>query len=122
MKCVHGETQNANEGFNNMIWAKCPKNIFVSRPVLEMGVNSAILQFNEGSNGVTSVLKHFDINDGASFTKESIKIDLGSIANSVRKSTMETQKRRKRLRGVKKGVLDKEILQEDGESFQKGGH
>ena len=32
-KCLHGETQNNNESLN-MIWAKCPKNVFVTKPVL----------------------------------------------------------------------------------------
>ena len=30
-KCTHGKTQNCNEGLNNIIWSRCPKNIFVKR-------------------------------------------------------------------------------------------
>ena len=33
-----------------MIWAKCPKNVFVTKPVIQLGVNSAIIEFNEGAN------------------------------------------------------------------------
>jgi len=36
-------------------------------------------------NGVESVMKYFEINSVALFTKKSIKIERGSIANSVRK-------------------------------------
>ena len=28
-KCLHGLTQNCNESFNQLIWNRCPKNIFV---------------------------------------------------------------------------------------------
>ena len=33
-KCVHGETQNCNEGINNVIWSRCPKNVFVKKATL----------------------------------------------------------------------------------------
>ena len=42
-KCLHGKTQNANEALNNIIWQKCPKNVFVKRDVLEVGVKSAVI-------------------------------------------------------------------------------
>ena len=28
-KCIHMETQNYNEGLNNIIWSRCPKNFFL---------------------------------------------------------------------------------------------
>ena len=34
---------------NNIIWAKCPKSVFVERRVLEIGVSSAVLEFNESA-------------------------------------------------------------------------
>ena len=63
-KCLHGETQNVNEGINNIIWSKCPKYIYVSRKVLQICVNSAVLAFNEGALGVEMVLKYFNIETG----------------------------------------------------------
>ena len=33
-KYLHGETQNANDVLNNLIWRNCPKNVFVERSVL----------------------------------------------------------------------------------------
>ena len=47
-KCLHGKAQNANEALNNIIWTKCPKNVYVEKDVLESSVNSAVLEFNEG--------------------------------------------------------------------------
>ena len=28
LKCLHGKRQNTNEVLNNLIWNKCPKNVF----------------------------------------------------------------------------------------------
>ena len=47
LKCLHGKTQNANDSNNNIIWTKCPKNIYVQRNVLEIGVASAVIYFND---------------------------------------------------------------------------
>ena len=30
VKCLHGVTQNCNESFSQLIWNRCPKNIFIS--------------------------------------------------------------------------------------------
>ena len=46
-KCVHGKTQNANEALNGLMWSRLPKTVFVGRETIEMGVNSAIIHFND---------------------------------------------------------------------------
>ena len=40
-----------------MIWVKYPKNVFVTKPVLQLGANSAVIKFNEDANGVIRVLE-----------------------------------------------------------------
>ena len=60
-KCLHGKTQNANEALNNLIWNKCPKNVFVQQYVLQCSVNSAIIEFKEGPNGIHDFLKTLGI-------------------------------------------------------------
>ena len=30
-KCLHGMAQNCNESFNQLIWNRCPKDIFISK-------------------------------------------------------------------------------------------
>ena len=55
-KCLHGETQNNNEGLNSIIWSWVCKSMFVSKPIIEMGTYSAILHFNDGTNGTLQVL------------------------------------------------------------------
>lgn len=46
-RCLEQTTQNPKEAFNEITWKKCPKNIFVLRYVLEIGLASAI-NFNDG--------------------------------------------------------------------------
>ncbi|KAG8268692.1 hypothetical protein J6590_108672 [Homalodisca vitripennis] len=55
-KCVHGKTQNQNESFNNMIWTRISKNNFVGLSTLTIGVQDAILCYNDGALGKIKVL------------------------------------------------------------------
>ena len=55
--CVHGTTQNNNEALNGVIWQRCPKEVYVERWTLEIGVCSAILNFNSGSTAIVKVLE-----------------------------------------------------------------
>ena len=54
-KCLHGTTQNNNEALNGIIWLKCPKEVYVERFTLELGVCSAILNFNSGTKSIINV-------------------------------------------------------------------
>ena len=54
-KCLHGETQNNNEGLNSIIWSRVRKSIRVNKPIIEMGTYSAILH---GTNGILQVLDY----------------------------------------------------------------
>ena len=103
-----------NEGLNNIIWSKCPRNIFVEKSVLEMGVNSAILHFNDGSSGIQSVFNCFGISTGRVSRFSMEKSDRRSVVNAQNKASEKSKKRRKKLRAIKKGLLDKEVLNEGG--------
>ena len=121
-KCLHGETQNANESLNNVIWNKCPKSVYVGRPVLEMGVHSAVLEFNEGSCGIDSVFKHFGIQTGSCTHNLSVDRNQDRICRAMRKSAGEGRKRRKTLRAIKKGLIDKDKELEPKDSYITGGY
>ena len=56
-KCLHGKTQNNNEGLNSLIWKRLPKVIFVGAYFLEMGVCSSIFNFNSGACRMLQILK-----------------------------------------------------------------
>ena len=63
-KYFHGETQNPNEVFNNIVWTRYPKVIYVSRSIMELGLNSTVLRYNEGGCGISKVFSYFKIDNG----------------------------------------------------------
>ncbi|GBN92695.1 hypothetical protein AVEN_242308-1 [Araneus ventricosus] len=60
-KCIHGQTQNPNESFNNCVWERIPKNTFVGINTLKIGVMDAVLCFNDGVQSRTEVFKNLGI-------------------------------------------------------------
>lgn len=48
-KCLHGKSQNPNESFNNVLWTRVPKNVFVSLETLKFGAYDAVATFNKGN-------------------------------------------------------------------------
>ena len=98
-----------------------PKSVFVERRVLEIGVNSAVLEFNEGAAGVHEVLKHFDVKTGRVTHKSSDKKNKQRTNNIKRKYSLKVKDRRKKLRGKQKGYLDLEKEKEGGDCYVPGG-
>ena len=119
-KCLHGQTQNANEGFNNIVWSRCPKNTFVTKDVLEIGINSAIVYFNDGATGINNVMAEFAINGCRFMQKANISLNKLSIRWSVNKSNEKTKKRRKQLRSKKKGLPDNANSKDVAETYVSG--
>ena len=119
-KCLHRQTQNCNEGLNNIIWSRCPKNVYVKTDVLEMGVNSAILSFNEGSSGIYHVFKHLNLDFGKNTIISSVKKDQKRLQNMVKKGQPKKKRRRKELRGIRKGWIDKDQEQLSKNSCKLG--
>ena len=48
-KCLLGATQNRNENFNSLIWARAPKMEYATRSTIEVAVSQAMLVFNSGA-------------------------------------------------------------------------
>ena len=120
-KCLHGQTQNPNEALNQIIWSKVPKAIFVGKQVLEMGINSAIIEYNGGSFGIHKVLNYVGVETGLCTHLGSIARNKRRIMQSARKCSVKGIKRRKTLRSIKKGYMDKEKELEKEESYVAGG-
>ena len=105
-KCLHGQTQNNNESLNGVIWKKCPKDVFVGREILETGVNSAVIQFNEGAQGVLDVLEKSGVGIGKFALQRLEKRDVTHKIEADKKSSEKGKSRRKYLRQVKKKFID----------------
>ena len=107
-KCLHGQTQNPNEAFNNCIWRKAPKNTFVARRTLEVAVASAVIHFNDGGCGILKVIDKCGFSAGH-YTimglAESNKVRINSMN---RKTSVNCKLRRKKLRAYRKNWRDKE--------------
>ena len=100
--------QNCNETLNTIIWTKRPKNIFVEKETLEIGVNSAIHQFNIRPKRVYKVLNHFNMEPGIITQYSSSKQLVKRIKNSEKRQSDVVTKRRKHHRGTRKGFTDME--------------
>ncbi|GFW86343.1 uncharacterized protein TNCV_4331271 [Trichonephila clavipes] len=48
-RCIRCGTQNANESVHSMIWAKCPKEIFVNKRRVKRAVTEAVCECNKGT-------------------------------------------------------------------------
>ena len=116
-KCLHGETQNANEALNGVIWTRIPKRVFVGRTTLEIGAYSSVLAYNDGTEGILEVLNAFGLR-GTISEISATTLNKDRVKQMKRKSSDEGKKRRKKLRSIKKGYLDDEKLKD---SYNAGG-
>ena len=91
-KCFHGQNQNVNESLNGIIWQKCPKNLLVTRQVLEIAASSAVLQYNDGAGAIINVMKRLSVEPGMFFYQGAIGKNDKRIKVSAVKSS-ETGKK-----------------------------
>ena len=59
-KCLHGKTQNNNEALNSLVWKLVPKDVFDGRYIVEMGVSSAVIHFNDVITGTSRSSVHWN--------------------------------------------------------------
>ena len=118
-KCLHGETQNANESFNNVIWTKCPKNVYVGRKMLEIGVASAVLHFNDGGKGLLEVYKNLKLSTGYFVFEGLAKTDKLRVKMMNIKASEKGRHQKKKLRAKRKGFQDKNA-EDEGTVYGKG--
>ncbi|KAE8737698.1 hypothetical protein FOCC_FOCC016834 [Frankliniella occidentalis] len=63
-RCVGAHTQNANESFNSTVWRMAPKAKFAGSVVVETASHIAVTLFNEGHNGLLSIMKELGVTVG----------------------------------------------------------
>lgn len=85
-----------------------------------MGVDSAVIEFNDGPKGLYNVLEYFKLDLGYIAKRKSVE-KLTKRVNLASKKQSETViERRKILRGLRKGYTDKEKEEEGGDSYAAG--
>ena len=72
---------------------------------MELGVNSAVLHYNEEAYGISYVFSYFAITNGYYVGKRSIKKNKVCIRKIDTKSLGGRKTRRKTIRAVKKGLI-----------------
>ena len=118
-KCLHGKMQNQNESLNGMIWQRVPKEVYVGRETLELGLYDAVAHFNIGAVTVIRILQALNFPSGK-YTEEGCKLlDQLRVDGAEYKSKASTKKRRKVIRGLKKRKEDKN-KQREGVNYASG--
>ncbi|XP_065684393.1 uncharacterized protein LOC136096747 [Hydra vulgaris] len=105
-KCLHGKTQNPNEALNPLIWKRCPKDIFVERTALCVGVASAVLYFNNGLQFLETLFDKLEITVGCNLHNFCLTNDSKRISKAEKQCTSIVKLRRKKLRAIHKGFCD----------------
>ena len=119
-RCSEWTTQNPNEAFNQIIWKKCPKDIFISRHVLEIGVASAVINFNDGVMGLSRIFQSLDLSFGKYSMEGALDKDTNRIIKMDKKTQEINKNIRKKKRAIRKEYIDREHEQEGGESYISG--
>ena len=118
-KCLHGKTQNNNESLNGIIWKRCPKDVYVGRTTLGMGIYSAIIDFNVGAKGLLKVMDEYGLVEGDFCAIFVASRDMNRIKEMNRKSSDCAKHSRKKHRAIRKGFNDKE-KEKEGVTYGPG--
>ncbi|GFX88280.1 uncharacterized protein TNCV_1066961 [Trichonephila clavipes] len=114
-RCIRCGTQNANESLHSMIWAKCPKEIFVNKRRVK--VTEAVCEYNKGT--VRTIVE----------TQKALGVATGGSTKQLATIFCRKQKFRKRrqnasnklaLNLLKKQYIKKELLARRREGMTYG--
>ena len=114
-KCLHGKTKNANESFNNMVWCRCPKRVFVGHRVFRIAVSDAVICFNEGCSGRFKVIQQLTGRDGSLCRKGLKSIDSRRVSKAEKKLLAPDAKKRRRKQ------REENTSENKGEEFYEAG-
>lgn len=115
-RCLHGKTQNPNESFNSCIWQRIKKTGFVGLQTLRLGVQDALITFNEGAIAKANVLDRLGIKPGR-YTLETLKI----IDRDRRlKADKEAEEGNKKQR-IRRRLLKRKMEDPDNQDYCPGG-
>lgn len=100
-RCIGGKTQNANESLHSVIWRFCPKIVFVSKRILQIGAALATIIFNIGIAGLLDVLKALGSTPGrhaVAFAKMRNRKRVLQAQRQAEAATKEARTERRRVR------------------------
>ena len=102
-----------------MVWQRVPKEVYVGRETLELGLYDAVAHFNIGSATAIKLFNALGINPGK-YTEESCRLqDQLRVHAAQYKNQASAKTRRKVIRGLKKRKEDKK-KQTEGLNYAAG--
>ena len=75
-ECLHGKTQNQNESYNSMIWARAPKYRYCAFDKLEFAVYDSSANFNDDRQASLDILKEMSVIPGFYMTSACITMNI----------------------------------------------
>ena len=121
-KCLLGATQNRNESFNSLIWARAPKTEYATLSTIEVAVSQAVLVFNTGQQAPLPILEGLGVAPGpicTSCTEYLAKKDQHRMKKAQFRETTLAKKRR-----ISKRVFDRRAegahIEEEGMAYGAG--
>ena len=99
--CLNGSTQNSKEAVNQTVWEKYPKDTFISRIVLEIGVASAVINFNDGMSGFKKLFSRLNLSFRVNTKSGAIEKDQQRIKNMNNKF-QETKNEKEKAKSSQK--------------------
>ena len=91
----------------------------MGKNLIEIGISSAIITFNDGASGIHTVLKNLHLHDGYFTNLYCEQHDTSRVKVADRKSSPITKQRRKKLRARRKGFQEKN-KEIEGEFYAPG--
>ena len=83
-----------------------PKDVFVVRSTLEMGVAFAVISFNDRQSGILKVMENLSMNPDENCVRYCNERDNTRIKEMEKKSTPEVRHSRKQLHAQRNGFAD----------------
>lgn len=118
-KCLHGYTQNVNESYNNCVWERIPKTVFVNSDTLLIGACDAVLTFNDGAIARTLVLNDMGLKYGVNTREALSRIDKTRVYHAQRAAQSASKDARTKRRQAEKRKRQEE---EDADDYGPGIH
>ncbi|GFW28668.1 uncharacterized protein TNCV_3713831 [Trichonephila clavipes] len=117
-RCIRCGTQNANESLHSMIWAKCPKEIFVNKRRVKRAVTEAVCEYNKGTvRTIIETQKALGVATGGS--TEQLATILDCRKQKFRKRRQNASNKLA-LKLIKKAIHKKELLARRREGMTYG--
>lgn len=104
-KVSHGKTTNANECFNSTVWNLISKNGFANLQLVNMALNIAVCQYNDGQLPILHILQDLGVSVSKGMAVRCKSMDQQRLYK-ITKSKAQSAKRAKRRLGVKNAEKD----------------